>query len=183
METTMEKLYEAMFLVDSALVASDWDSVQQNIENILKRSGAEIVSLRKWDERKLAYDVNKKSRGTYLLCYFEVNGRKIQEIERNVQLNEQIMRVLILSAEPLSQEDIDKETPAQRAQKPPETTEQAPEPKETLQTESSTDNDNEAEKTQDQPQESAEPAEVTESQEPELQESEPEVIPENQEKD
>ena len=41
----MKKLYEAMFLVDSAQAASDWDGITGAIETILKRAEAEIVSM------------------------------------------------------------------------------------------------------------------------------------------
>ena len=63
METVVKKLYEAMFLVDSGLAASDWDGVLAEIKRILDRSEVEIVALKKWDERLLAYEVKKKSRG------------------------------------------------------------------------------------------------------------------------
>ena len=112
METVTKVLYEAMFLVDSAEAASDWDGINQLILGILEKSGAQIVSSRKWSECRLAYDINGKSRGTYILCYFRIEGAKIQEIERSVQLSERIMRVLILNAEHMKQEDIDKTTPA-----------------------------------------------------------------------
>lgn len=116
METTVKKLYEAMFLVDSAK-ATDWDAVVSTLESVLKRADGEIVSMKKWGERKLAYEINGKTKGTYILCYFRGNGKKIQDIEKAVQLSEQIMRVLILSAEGRSQEDIEKETPAERMEK------------------------------------------------------------------
>jgi len=103
-----EKLYEGMFLVDSAR-AADWDGVVSTIRNILERNEAEIVSLRKWDERKLAYEIDGKTRGTYILCYFRANGQRIRAIERDVQLSERIMRVLVLRAECMKQEDIEKE--------------------------------------------------------------------------
>jgi len=117
LETVSKNLYEGMFLVDSALAASDWDGVLDLIKSILTRSEAEIVSLSKWDERKLAYEINKKSRGTYLLCYFKVAGEKVKDIERDVKLSEKIMRVLILSTEPMSQEDLDRETPVMAAER------------------------------------------------------------------
>jgi small subunit ribosomal protein S6 len=98
LKTAVKKLYEAMFLVDSGQ-ASDWDAVVKNVKTILKRADAEIVSIRNWAERKLAYEINNKSRGTYVLCYFKADGEKIRNIEKDVQLSEQIMRVLILSAE------------------------------------------------------------------------------------
>jgi len=112
----VKKLYEAMFLVDSIQAASDWDGIIGAIETILKRADAEIVSMKKWDERRLAYEIQKKSRGTYILCYFRADGQKISAIERDVKLTERIMRVLILSAETRSQEDVDKATPAEQVE-------------------------------------------------------------------
>lgn len=116
METIVKKLYEAMFLVDSA-EAADWDAVITTIKNILEKAEAEIVSIRKWDERKLAYEINGKTKGTYILCYFRAEGGRIQDIERDVQLSERIMRVLILSAEQITQEDIERDPILQKDRK------------------------------------------------------------------
>lgn len=117
METVSKKLYEGLFLVDSAEAASDWDGINEAIKKIFDRSGAEVLSITKWDERSLAYDIQKKSRGTYILSYFKVDGSKIGGIERDVQLSEKIMRVMILNAEDFSQEDLERETPASKAQR------------------------------------------------------------------
>jgi len=118
LETMAEKkLYEGMFLVDSAKAASDWDGVNAAIKKILDRAEAEIVSMRKWDDRRLAYDIRSVSRGTYLLCYFRADGSQIQSIEKAVQLSEAIIRVLILSTDQMTQEDIEKDTPATKAEK------------------------------------------------------------------
>ncbi len=118
METVAtNKLYEGMFLVDSALAGADWDGIIAAIRAILERTEAEIVSIRKWDDRRLAYGINGKTRGTYILCYFKADGEKIQDIEKSVQLSEQIMRVLILSTEQLTEEDIEKDTPATKVEK------------------------------------------------------------------
>jgi len=118
LETVVKnKLYEAMFLVDSALAAADWDHILSVIRTILKKADAEIVSLNKWDERKLAYEIAHKERGTYILCYFRVGGEKVAVIERDVRLSDQIMRVLILNAEAMSDEEVNRETPVMREER------------------------------------------------------------------
>jgi len=114
---TKNKLYEGMFLIDSSLTGADWDGIIATIRTILEKAEAEIVSIEKWDDRRLAYDIKGKSRGTYILSYFRVDGGKIQDIEKSVRLSEKIMRVLILSGEQLSQEDIEKDTPASKLEK------------------------------------------------------------------
>lgn len=117
MKTITKRQYEAMFLVDSAKAASDWDGIIKAIETIFKRSDAEITSLRKWDERPLAYEIKGKERGTYILCYFKADGQKVSDIERDVQLSEDLMRVMVLNAEHMTTEDLEKATPAERAVK------------------------------------------------------------------
>jgi small subunit ribosomal protein S6 len=117
LETATRKLYEGMFLVDSALATADWEGVVSTIRTILERAEAEIVSLRKWDERKLVYNISGKSRGTYILSYFRAEGNRIRDIERDVQLSEKIMRALILNTEQMTPEDIEKETSAIKAEK------------------------------------------------------------------
>ena len=74
METITKKLYEAMFLVDSAQAGSDWDGTMAVINRVLERADADVVALRKWDDRKLAYDIEHKERGTYILSYFRADG-------------------------------------------------------------------------------------------------------------
>lgn len=120
MGTVAKKLYEAMFLVDSSETASDWDGVLTTITTILEKAKAEVVTIRKWQECRLAYEVNHKARGTYILSYFKADGEKIRQIERDVQLSQRIMRVLILNAEHMSEEEIKEETSAIEAEESPE---------------------------------------------------------------
>jgi small subunit ribosomal protein S6 len=108
LETAVKRLYEGMFLVDSTQ-ASDWDKIVKTIKRLLDRSDAEIVTIRNWAEKKLAYEINHKSRGTYVLCYFKADTEKIKNIEKDVRLSEQVMRVLILGTEGREREDIEKD--------------------------------------------------------------------------
>jgi len=128
---TKTKLYEAMFLVDSGDAGSDWDGIIADIKKMLKRAEVEVVSIRKWDDRRLAYDIRGKSRGTYILCYFRSDGQKNDEIEKGVQLSDRFIRVLILNADWMTPEDIEKDTPATKAEKEGQRTpeERAPESK------------------------------------------------------
>ncbi len=112
METVVKRTYEGLFLVDSGEAAADWKQVTGAIEKILSRSESEVVSLRKWDDRRLAYEINKKSRGTYILAYFDCDPDRIGSIERDVQLSEHVIRVLILRTDRMTAEMMDKATPA-----------------------------------------------------------------------
>jgi small subunit ribosomal protein S6 len=100
-----------MFLVDSALAAQDWQVIIDEVQRVMDRAEAEVISLKKWDERRLCYEVQKKSRGTYILAYFNCETSKIGGIERDVQLSELLTRVLVLRTDRMTPEDLEKLTP------------------------------------------------------------------------
>jgi small subunit ribosomal protein S6 len=106
-----------MFLIDSALASDDWDGMLDNIKNLLQRYGAEIETIKKWDSRRLAYKVKGKTHGTYILTYFRIDGTNISAIERDVRLSENILRTMIPRTDKMTQEDIEKLTPAGRIEK------------------------------------------------------------------
>ena len=120
MDTVAKRLYEGLFLIDSGEAASDWDGVVETIKRILERGQAEILSIRKWDERRLAYNIAGKDRGTYILAYFNAPTASISGIERDVRLSERIMRAMILRGDEITREDMEKETPAMRQPAAPE---------------------------------------------------------------
>ena len=98
------KNYEAMFLLESGYAASHWSEGHKEIENILTRHGCEIIRLVKWDDRKLAYEIVRHKRGTYVLAYFKAPFDAPAKIERDVQLSETLLRVLLIRREKMTEE-------------------------------------------------------------------------------
>ena len=75
------------------------------VRKLLERYGADIKVMDRWDERKLAYEIAKQKRGLYILAFCEMDPQKVIEIERDSNLNEEILRLLVLSREGLTAED------------------------------------------------------------------------------
>ena len=92
------KLYEGMFLLDSSQASKDkgWDAVTAHVHAVLERHGAQIVKSNKWGERKLAYEIARQKRGTYMLVHFNAEGAAIGRIRRDTGLSDIILRALIL---------------------------------------------------------------------------------------
>ena len=99
--------YEAMFLFDPTFGAS-LENCDAEIQRLMERAGAELVVSGKWDERRLAYRIKGRKRGVYVLTYFKAPSDKIGQIERDVQLSENILRVLIVRTGELSREAMDR---------------------------------------------------------------------------
>lgn len=99
------RTYEGMFLFDPTF-ATDMGKVEQEIARLMERAGAEIIMCNKWDERKLAYEIKGRKRGCYVLVFFRAESDKITGIERDVQLSESVLRVLIMRADYMTDEDM-----------------------------------------------------------------------------
>lgn len=97
--------YEAMFLLSQA-VAADLGGAIEHIKEILARGHAEIIALRKWDERRLAYEIKGQKRGYYILAYFKAQGDMLSHIERDCNLSEKILRNMFLRADHLTMDEM-----------------------------------------------------------------------------
>ena len=78
----------------------------EHLNEIFARAGAEVVAMRKWDDRRLAYEIDKQKRGVYILSYVNCPVDQISHIERDAQISERVLRVLITKAAHLSAEEI-----------------------------------------------------------------------------
>ena len=93
-------VYECMFLLDTTKVAGDIQAADRQIRTILERNHAEVLVSRPWDERRLAYPINNQKKGLYYLTYFRADGKELINIERDLALNETVLRHLVLRVDP-----------------------------------------------------------------------------------
>ncbi|MBC8373214.1 MAG: 30S ribosomal protein S6 [Planctomycetes bacterium] len=103
------KTYEGMFLVQSG---SDFHAASQPVNTVLERSDAEILSINPWEERRLAYEIKGHKRGLYILTYFKMDPANLSELHRDSELNEGILRMMILRRDKITDQEINAETPA-----------------------------------------------------------------------
>lgn len=102
--------YEGMFLVPPGI--SDFEQASQPVKSVLERCEAEILTIKPWDERRLAYEIKGNRRGLYILTHFKADPTRVPELEHDCQLNERILRVLVLRRERLTDEVMNAQTPA-----------------------------------------------------------------------
>ncbi len=103
----MGRTYEGMFLLNPA-TTPEWTDGEAEIRRLLDRASAKILGLKRWDDRKLAYEIGGHKRATYGLVFFEAESDKIGPLERDAQLSESILRVLVLRADAMTPELIEK---------------------------------------------------------------------------
>jgi PTH1 family peptidyl-tRNA hydrolase len=84
--------YEGMLLFPSSGMGAEGGKPLESAKALLEKHGARIEQIDVWDERKLAYPVDKHKRGIYVLAFFEAGSEAIAAITYDVSLSEEILR-------------------------------------------------------------------------------------------
>jgi small subunit ribosomal protein S6 len=98
--------YEGLFLFPQAQAGNLQPAVDL-LTDILSRAKAEVIALRKWEERRLAYEIKGNKRGVYFLVYFRAHGTALAGIERACNLSELLLRSMIIRADHVTQEQME----------------------------------------------------------------------------
>jgi small subunit ribosomal protein S6 len=93
-------VYEGMFILDSNKYAKDAAGVVGAIPSTLEQFGGEVLASRLWEERRLAYPIKGHRKGTYWLTYFRLDATKLDDLTRQIHLNEGVVRHLLLKIDP-----------------------------------------------------------------------------------
>ena len=86
--------YETLYVLKPTLTDEETAANIAKIEEILVREGAQILATNNMGMRKLAYPVEKNERGVYTIVYFKAAGTIVNELERNLKFNEEVIKYL-----------------------------------------------------------------------------------------
>jgi small subunit ribosomal protein S6 len=95
----LTQIYEGMFLLDNQVVREDWGKAKSIVTGTLEKHGAKVHCARRWDERKLAYPIKRRLRGTYCLAYFELAPDHHTNLRRDLDLSESLLRYMMLASD------------------------------------------------------------------------------------
>ena len=89
------KTYEMIYVLESTLTDEVKESFQKKFEGVITSAGGSVVSVDKWGVKKLAYPINYKNDGEYVLMTFEADGTVVKELDRVAGLSTEVLRRLI----------------------------------------------------------------------------------------
>jgi len=155
--------YETLFIVTPDTSEEDLKSVATKFQGVVSDMSGLLVAYREQGRKKLAYDVKKQDKGYYVLMDFVGSADLVAEIERNMRLDDRILKYLTVKLADM----VDLESLEVIEDEPPEETESAdtPEPEEAESPEAQ--ESEEAESLEAQESEEAESPEAQESKEDE----------------
>ena len=91
--------YEVMYVIDAALEDSARVELIDRFSDLVKKNGGEIDRVDEWGKRRLAYAINYKTEGYYVLMYITAPADLPRELERNFRIADAVLRSLVIRFE------------------------------------------------------------------------------------
>jgi len=91
--------YEVMYVLDAALEDSARAELVAKFSELVEKNGGEVDRVDEWGKRRLAYPINYKTEGYYVLMYIKAPSDLPKEIERNLQISDKVLRYLVIRYE------------------------------------------------------------------------------------
>ena len=91
--------YEVMYVIDPALEDSARAELINRFSDLVKKNGGEVDRVDEWGKRRLAYAIQYKTEGYYVLMYIKAPAELPRELERNMQISDSILRYLTVRYE------------------------------------------------------------------------------------
>lgn len=88
------RVYEVMFIADPETSDETIGKLNEAIGKLVENEGGSVVRVDDMGRRKMAYPINKKKEGYYVLFEIEGSGQEIAELERRMRVNETIIRFM-----------------------------------------------------------------------------------------
>lgn len=89
-----QRIYEVMFIIDAGASDEDVTRLSDGFQQIITDQGGTVTKNENMGRRTLAYPIDRKNEGIYVLFEVEGTGREIAELERRMRVNDQIIRYI-----------------------------------------------------------------------------------------
>ena len=88
------RTYEVMYIINPETDADKIEKLNDAVGKLIKKEGGEVVRMDDIGIRNLAYPIQKKTEGHYVLFEVDGSGQEILELERRMRVNDMIMRFI-----------------------------------------------------------------------------------------
>ena len=96
-------LYEHVFLARQDLAQAQVDALAATATNIIETGGGKVVKTETWGLRSLAYRIAKNRKAHYVMLEFDAPGAVVAELERQTQINEDVIRYMTIKVDEFEQ--------------------------------------------------------------------------------
>ena len=93
------RAYEVMVILDPSIEERTVESSLDKYLNVIRKDGGSVESVDVWGRRRLAYEVKKNAEGIYAVIKIQAEPDTVKEFDRQINLNESILRTKVLRAD------------------------------------------------------------------------------------
>lgn len=90
--------YETIFIIDASLEEDAIKALTEKFTALISKNGT-LESVDEWGKRRLAYEINDKTEGYYVLANFKADGDFPKELDRKFRITDGILRTIIIRKE------------------------------------------------------------------------------------
>lgn len=91
-----KRTYEVVFIINPEAGDDEVMRLNEAVQKIITSQGGSITKTEIMGRRQLAYEINHRKDGTYVLLEVEGSGAEIAELERRMRVNDQILRYMTI---------------------------------------------------------------------------------------
>lgn len=88
--------YEVLYILDAKIDDAAKDALIEKFKGVVESAGGAVENVDKWGVKKLAYEINFKSEGYYVLMNFTADAALPQELERQMRITDEVMRFIVV---------------------------------------------------------------------------------------
>ena len=88
--------YELLYIIDNGLTDEAKEALINKINAVVTDNGGTVDGIDKWGARKLAYAINYKTEGYYVLVNFSAPATLPDEVERVLRITDGVMRFMVV---------------------------------------------------------------------------------------
>lgn len=92
-------IYEILYIIPARYSDSEIEGIQTSVQGLYTKSEAEVKEERNLGKIKFAYPIKKERFGTYILSYVEADAQRMQKIDLDLRLADQVLRHIIVKCE------------------------------------------------------------------------------------
>lgn len=96
-------LYEHLLIARQDISAQAVDALATHLKTIIEGAGGSVVKQEYWGLRSLAYRIKKNRKGHYVLLNIDAPAHAVIELERQLKINEDVLRFLTVKVESFDQ--------------------------------------------------------------------------------
>jgi small subunit ribosomal protein S6 len=101
-------LYEHLLIARQDISAQQVDALATHLKTIVEGEGGKVEKQEYWGLRSLAYRIKKNRKGHYVLLNINSPARAVQELERQLKINEDVLRFLTVKVDQFEQSNSNK---------------------------------------------------------------------------